>query len=286
MIPVIPPLFSGLCDDAALFPPGDAPVARAVPAHRGHRAAWYAELVGPFLATPRHFAEVARVARATETLVPLILVVPDGPAALGAAVEATMAEPGVELVGVELACGPDGSAAQAANTAAYALARELLEGVRGTVEVRRGPGLQDALDVLASMTYRAKFRTGGTTSSAFPTVDELAAFIVGCTERKLPFKCTAGLHGAARHTDPVTGFEHHGFLNILAATDLALSGADERTVAETLRIRSGHELAEILRPRLNDTRRAFTGYGTCSIEEPLAELTALGLISRPAPESA
>jgi len=282
---VIPPLLAGLCDDAALFPPGDAPVARAVPAHRGHRAAWYAELVGPFLATPRHFAEVADVARATETLVPLILVVPDGPAALGAAVQATMAEPGVELVGVELACGPDGSAAQAANTAAYALARELLEGVRGTVEVRRGPGLQDALDVLASMSYRAKFRTGGTTSSAFPTVDELAAFIVGCTERKLPFKCTAGLHGAARHTDPVTGFEHHGFLNILAATDVALSGADERTVADTLRIRSGHQLAEFLRPRLDDTRRAFTGYGTCSIEEPLAELTALGLLSRPAPET-
>lgn len=282
---MIPPLLAGLCDDAALFPPGDAPVARAVPAHRGHRAAWYAELVGPFLATPRHFAEVADVARATETLVPLILVVPDGPAALGAAVQATMAEPGVELVGVELACGPDGSAAQAANTAAYALARELLEGVRGTVEVRRGPGLQDALDVLASMSYRAKFRTGGTTSSAFPTVDELAAFIVGCTERKLPFKCTAGLHGAARHTDPVTGFEHHGFLNILAATDVALSGADERTVADTLRIRSGHQLAEFLRPRLDDTRRAFTGYGTCSIEEPLAELTALGLLSRPAPET-
>jgi len=283
---VIPPLFTGLCDDAALFPPGDAPVSKAVPAHRGHRSAWYAELVGPFLATPRHFAEVADVARATETLVPLILVVPDGPAALGAAVQATMGAPGVELVGVELACGPDGSAGQAANTAAYALARELLEGVRGTVEVRRGQGLQDALDVLASMSYRAKFRTGGTASAAFPTVDELAGFIVGCAARKLPFKCTAGLHGAARHTDPLTGFEHHGFLNILAATDAALSGADEQTVADMLRIRSGHQLAEILSPHLDDTRRAFTGYGTCSIDEPLADLTALGLISRPAPESA
>jgi len=283
---VIPPLLAGLCDDASLFPPGDAPVAQAVPAHRAHRAAWYAELVGPFLATPRHFAEVADAARATETLVPLILVVPDGPAALGAAVQATMGEPGVELVGVELACGRDGSAAQAANTAAYALARELLEGVRGTVEVRRGPGLQDALDVLASMAYRAKFRTGGATSSAFPTVDELAAFIVGCAERKLPFKCTAGLHGAARHTDPVTGFEHHGFLNILAATEAALSGGGERAAADALRIRSGRELAELLRPRLDDTRRAFTGYGTCSIEEPLADLTALGLVSRPMPEPA
>jgi hypothetical protein len=289
---VIPTLFTGLCDDAALFPPGDTPVELAVPAHRGHRAGWYGDLVGPFLAAPKHFAEVAKAARETETLIPLILVVPDGPAALGAAVQATMGEPGVELVGVELACGPDGSAAQAANTAAYALARELLEGVRGVVEVRRGPDLEDALDVLASMSYRAKFRTGGTTSAAFPSVDELAGFIAGCTARGLPFKCTAGLHGAARHTDPVTGFEHHGFLNILAAADVAARGGNRAAIAETLRIRAGRELADAVRPLLADpeaaarTRRAFTGYGTCSIEEPLADLTALGLVSRPAPEPA
>ena len=36
------PLFAGLFDDAALFPPGDLPLAEAVPAHRGHRTAWYA----------------------------------------------------------------------------------------------------------------------------------------------------------------------------------------------------------------------------------------------------
>lgn len=278
---MIPPLFAGLCDDAALFPPGDAPVARAVPAHRDHRAAWYGELVGPFLATPRHFADVAAAARATETLIPLVLVVPEGPAALGAAVRATMGEPGVELIGVELACGPDGSPAEAAGTAAYALARELLEGVRGTVEVRRGPGLDGALDVLASMAYPAKFRTGGTTSAAFPSVEELADFIVGAVSRKLPFKCTAGLHGVARHTDPVTGFEHHGFLNILAATDVARGGGDRRAVIETLSIRSGRELADLVRPRLGDSRSAFMSYGTCSIEEPLADLAALGLVHAP-----
>ena len=31
-------LFTGLFDDAALFPPGDAPMAAAVPAHRQLRA--------------------------------------------------------------------------------------------------------------------------------------------------------------------------------------------------------------------------------------------------------
>ena len=30
-------LLTGLCDDAALFPPGNAPLEQALPAHAGHR---------------------------------------------------------------------------------------------------------------------------------------------------------------------------------------------------------------------------------------------------------
>ncbi|WP_143517525.1 hypothetical protein [Pseudonocardia sp. MH-G8] len=40
---------AGMLDDAALFPPENAPMVTAVPAHRKHRASWYALLVGPFL---------------------------------------------------------------------------------------------------------------------------------------------------------------------------------------------------------------------------------------------
>ncbi|HEX5740299.1 MAG TPA: hypothetical protein VFY17_01955, partial [Pilimelia sp.] len=45
----MPALFAGLVDDAAVFPPGSASVPDAVAAHRRHRAAWYADLVGPLL---------------------------------------------------------------------------------------------------------------------------------------------------------------------------------------------------------------------------------------------
>ena len=41
-------LFDGLFDDAALFPPGDAPMASAVPAHRQLQAR-LGGLVGPFV---------------------------------------------------------------------------------------------------------------------------------------------------------------------------------------------------------------------------------------------
>ncbi|HJX44708.1 MAG TPA: hypothetical protein VJ352_13620, partial [Geodermatophilus sp.] len=40
--------FAGLFDDAALFPPGDAPMGVAVPAHRELRAR-LGDLVGPFV---------------------------------------------------------------------------------------------------------------------------------------------------------------------------------------------------------------------------------------------
>lgn len=310
----IPPLFARLCDDAALFPPGNAAAHDAVPAHRQHRAAWYRQLVGPFLATARHVPAVAEAARADAGSGPLalVLVVPEGPSALAAALQATEREPGTELIGVELACAPEiplargssahgssthssstrssstrgsstqGSSADAAREAAWMLERELPPGVGGAVEVRRGDGLADALDVLAAGPYRAKLRTGGTTAAAFPTEAELAAFIVGCVTRGLPFKCTAGLHEAVRHTDPTTGFEHHGFLNILAATSAATQGADEAAVATVLGVRSGLDLVATLRALTPDaitrTRRAFTAYGTCSIAEPLADLIELGAL--------
>lgn len=279
----IPPLFAKLCDDAALFPPGNAAAHDAVPAYHDYRTSWYRDLVGPFLAAPKHLSAVVEAAvDSTDNPLALVLVVPDGPATLGDALQAATGKPGIELVGVELACAPDGSSADAAREAAWALRRELPPGVGGVVEVRRGPGLAEALDVLAAGPFRAKLRTGGTVAHAFPTEIELAAFISGCVARGLPFKCTAGLHEAVHHTDSRTGFEHHGFLNILAATGAAAQGANEPEIASVLGVRSGPRLVDTLRGLTPDaiirTRRAFTAYGTCSIAEPLAELIRLGVV--------
>jgi hypothetical protein len=264
-----------------------------VSAHRGHRLAWYRELVGPFLATAGHLSAVIEEVRALHAAGPLgmdgppdpvslVLVVPEGPAALDDALRLATSEPGLELVGVELACGGDGTPAEAARAAALALDAALPDQVGGVIEVRRGYGLGEALDTVADSRFRAKLRTGGTAARAFPTEEELAGFIVGCVVRGLPFKCTAGLHEAARHTDPATGFEHHGFLNVLTATHAACNGGDVAEVAGVLAERSAQRLADTLRELDADAviraRAAFTGYGTCSIAEPLADLIALGLI--------
>ncbi|MFB7472015.1 hypothetical protein [Kitasatospora sp. NPDC056184] len=278
---VIPPLFQGLFDDAAVFPPGNLPVADAVPAHRAHRAAWYADAVGPLLCGAGRLDELAAAARrpgpaAAQDPAPALrvgLVLPGGSPELGPALAA--AAP-FEVAGVELATRDAREAVAALDLllpadvpAAVELPRELL----------RGDGLDEVLDVLLDSPYRAKFRTGGVVAGAFPDERELAGLLTGCARRGLPYKCTAGLHHAVRHTDAATGFEHHGFLNVL----LAAQETDPAAAAEVLAERDGEALAKAVRA-LTDRqttviRNSFTAFGTCSIAEPLDDLAALGLLS-------
>src|SRR4029453_7664497 len=87
------------------------------------------------------------------------------------------------------------------------------------------------------------FGRGGLAPELFPTPDELAAVICACRDRGLPFKLTAGLHNALRHTDPETGFTHHGFLNVLVA---ALSADDGAEVPEVTEVLAGTDPAPLI----------------------------------------
>ncbi|WP_199815134.1 MULTISPECIES: hypothetical protein [Streptomyces] len=286
MIPVaggvIPELFRGLFDDAAVFPPGNLPVAEAVPAHRAHRAAWYAEAVGPFLCGVGRLGELAAVvaggtATAGDAAFRVGLVLPGGSAELAQALAA--AAP-FELAGVELATR---DAAEAVAELDRLLPPDVPAAVELPRELLRGDGLDAVLDVLVDSAYRAKFRTGGLVAEAFPDEEELAAFLTGCAQRGLPYKCTAGLHNAVRHTDRETGFEHHGFLNVL----LAAQETDPAAAAAVLAERDGETLAKAVLAltdrQVTVIRNSFTAFGTCSIAEPLGDLAALGLLSSPSP---
>src|SRR6185437_12094303 len=58
-------LFDGLLDDAAMFPPEDAPLADAVVGHAAHRLAWYSDLVAAFVcaARPARYSPAGGLAR-------------------------------------------------------------------------------------------------------------------------------------------------------------------------------------------------------------------------------
>jgi hypothetical protein len=270
---LIPALFTRLVDDAAVFPPGNASLVDAVAAHREHRSAWYAGMVGPLLVPASSLGELTRLVGAGPIDTGVICDVPLD--RLGAALEA-----GGGIVQVEAAVAKRGEDPQPGITRLLAIEAD----VERYAEVPLTWGLLGALDRLAEaraggVRVAAKFRTGGLAAELFPTPVELAAVICACRDRELPFKLTAGLHHALRHTDPETGFTHHGFLNILVASAAAVDGAEVAEVAELLAATDPVPLIEPARARRDSERALWVGFGSCSMLEPLTDLIRLGLVN-------
>ncbi|MGW5071938.1 hypothetical protein [Rhodococcus sp. NPDC004095] len=280
----ISPLLAGLCDDAALFPPGNAPLESAVPAHFAHEDSAHADLVGPFVFPATRLVELPAVLadRGGRTL-PVSLTVPGGTDFVPQAIEQLRAIDGAHLVALEIAVPIDQSVADL-----FASLHEISSTAPGVdiyVEVPRDDRRADILAALPAAGYRAKFRTGGVVADAYPDEAELAKAIDDAVSLGVPFKATAGLHHAVRNTDPDTGFEQHGFLNLMLATHLAGTGAGTDAIAAALSDRDGARLAAALGALPGDAvaalRDRFRSYGTCSISDPLSDLTALGLVSDP-----
>jgi hypothetical protein len=116
-----------------------------------------------------------------------------------------------------------------------------------------------------------KLRCGG---ARIPTVDEVAQFVRRCRNDGLRFKATAGLH----HALPTGG--EHGFLNLLAAS---VFGAEEEMLvtrdveldAESFRVNGRAADAEAC---ARVRRGLFASIGSCSFDEPVGELKALGIL--------
>ncbi|HYG94063.1 MAG TPA: hypothetical protein VD859_10795 [Nocardioides sp.] len=272
----IPAPFRRLVDDAAIFPPGLAPLPAAVVSHREHVRAPYAELVGPFVVDTVRLDDL-RDLDAAGLEVSVVVPAPEQVAGVPARVRAA----GAVLAGLEAKLGGEGAPADQVAVIAAAAPDD----VPTYVEVPRptSPDWPAVLEAVAEHGLRLKLRTGGTETAAFPSEDELASWIAAAAERGVPFKCTAGLHNAVRHTGSTTGFEHHGYLNVLLATAKAVAGADHAALVGTLAERDASTLAEALRrtPEVARARSAFTSYGSCSIVEPYDDLVALGLLEPP-----
>ncbi|MDR3690097.1 MAG: hypothetical protein P4L46_12005 [Fimbriimonas sp.] len=161
------------------------------------------------------------------------------------------------------------------------------------VELPWADEMDDSIAALAITEWMgAKARTGGVDAAAFPDPESLAGFIHASMHLDVPIKLTAGLHHPFPTIDEATGGRMHGFINVLTASLMVRSHDFARK-----------ELVEVLRdddPRhwrfgsdsmawksnevsigdIEDLRDVFYGIGSCSIEEPLADLAALGLAKK------
>jgi hypothetical protein len=277
------PIFGGLFDDASLFPPASLLMADAVAGHLRHQTAWYREMSGPFVCGDAKIAELSAALTAGGVVeLDLALVLPGGAAGLDAAVDGVFADPRLRLRAVEVPATADENITTAVADVAAALDRTPLAGAAGFIEVPARDLTGAAACVIDDHRYRAKVRTGGTTAQAFPDDQTLANCLVALAQARLAFKCTAGLHHAVRHRAADTGFEHHGFLNVLLAVAAALDDASREQVAAELADRDAARVAakssNLDAETVSAVRSLFTSFGTCSTDEPINDLVALGLV--------
>lgn len=303
-------LCAGLFDDAAVFPPGCSPVDQAWLRHRELHQGPYAGCIGPLLLAPPHVTPLVDWLGAQDALgapgmggapglgvvgeeVHVVLVARAG-VSLGdldtALADLVAARPslGLRVVGLEVAHTPGWQ-------------RLLMLGLPLVVEAPRAGHLRDR--VLAEVAgaraaghlVRAKLRTQATASEPVPSAEELADFLLACTDHGVPFKLTGGLHHAVATGTPTTdqgadpaqttaeAVEHqHGALNVLLATHDVLHGTDRSEVTATLCTQDAdiltHRTLELSATEVTGLRRAFTTYGCCGVLDPLTELTELGLL--------
>ena len=237
-------LFGGLIDHAPTFPPEQLPLDEGLVEHRRVRGTAYGWIVNRFVSPASKLGELG------DEPLRLSVVLDTG--------ELPDADPRIEAVE---AAGIDPEVLFDAAPEIYC---ELP--LRDDVSFR--------ILQLGELGIRAKVRCGG---AVVPSVPALAELIQACRRLEVPFKATAGLHQPLRHDD------EHGFLNLLAA---AVFGDEEEALededpdafavsADAFRWRdrqAGADEIAVVR------RDVFVSFGSCSAQEPIDGLLALGLL--------
>ncbi len=161
----------------------------------------------------------------------------------------------------------------------------------------RVDGFQELISSVAATGQRAKIRTGGVVPEAFPTSGQIVSFVEACTAANVPFKATAGLHHPIRCFRPLTYAVNsakgtmHGFLNLFLMTGFARESF-RRSLLESLMEDEFEEVFEFSETGIkwrNEfelnlheiellRRSGVQSFGSCSFDEPIADLQALGIL--------
>jgi hypothetical protein len=140
----------------------------------------------------------------------------------------------------------------------------------------------------------AKFRTGGLTPDAIPTVDSVAEFLEDTARLGVGLKFTAGMHAAIRSERALTYEANapravmHGFVNIFLAAAFIWHGIGiaRDVLAETdpdafcFDDRAHWRGYSLTGQQIAFARRDFVhSFGSCSFLEPLESLQALNWVA-------
>lgn len=253
-----------LVDDAGLFPPTSLDMRDALARNARDRAAGPSMLTNRFLVTSGDLPDLLATLPAGQQIELGLIHSGDADSLSEALGQAGQLVRHVELKGLD---GWDG----------------VPDDLPVYVEAEPRTALPDILHVVQSAKRAAptgaKVRCGGVSADLFPSVEELAGALRAIVNAGVPMKATAGLHSAVRNTNPQTGFDHHGFVNLLVAIDTALQDGD---VVAALAERNPDKLAQRARgigdERATRVRDVLVSYGSCSTSSPVQQARELKLL--------
>jgi hypothetical protein len=306
--PAVRAAFTQLIDYAGLFPPAKLDLAPALAEYSAARGGQFAWMLGSFIVPASRIPELLQ-ARTFEVPLRLSVIVDAGTDSrtwlarvqqmLAALAEVRAGEPSVRMETLEAALPPLSTQRETYDAAigqfAAACKQAGLSDLPAYVEIPRDERWKDELESalfgLSRHGLRAKLRCGGVTPEAFPTPDEVAAFICAALQQhNVPMKATAGLHHPIRRPDPLTGATMHGFLNVLAAAAFARKGMPPEGVRAVVACEDPNHFrfgpsgldwkgAHLDVADLQATRGSgFISYGSCSFSEPTSDLQSLGIL--------
>jgi hypothetical protein len=162
-------------------------------------------------------------------------------------------------------------------------------------ELPLNDNLADLIQAVAIQGHRAKIRTGGVTEEAFPENKQIIRFIKTCLAANVSFKATAGLHHPLRCRKPLTYEKDaptgvmNGFINVFLATGFLQKNLKENLINELLEEKqavnftfdadriSWRQKYFISTTELKNLReKNIISFGSCSFEEPIADLREIG----------
>ncbi|HLY25302.1 MAG TPA: hypothetical protein VKQ72_03115, partial [Aggregatilineales bacterium] len=165
-------------------------------------------------------------------------------------------------------------------------------------EAPLGPDWDDTVQATCAALARRersgfKLRCGGVEAATFPSPAQVALALLACRDAGVPLKATAGLHHPIRHFSSSVQTKMHGFLNVFGAgllahiyhlslEETATILADEDSLHFTF---TSHDFSwkrfHITAEHIDMLRqRALISYGSCSFNEPRADLRAMGLLAQ------
>lgn len=283
-------LLAGVVDYAGLFPPAALDVPEAASRYAAYRDGQERWMLGRFVVPAARLEDLLRARTRHEGADCWPVSVIAGPSLVDDIAAIERHDRGRPLLLVDSIEARIATTADIERQAPAASAYELF--VEVPVRDDPAPLLRAVRDAGAF----AKIRTGGVTADAFPSAREIARFMVRCAELSLPFKATAGLHHPIRAAYRLTyaadapSGTMFGFLNVFLAAAFVCVGmgeADATAILEETDPRAFRFDADgvvwrgtrLSMERLTDARASFArSFGSCSFEEPVADLRTLTLL--------